>query len=550
MMEAQKIGRYELLEEKGRGAMGAVYIARDPAMDRIVALKTIHSLALTGPHAQEFRERFYREAQSAGGLAHPGIVTIFDVGEQDGVPYLVMEFVEGRTLADAAKNGERFTLERVCEIGQQIAEALGYAHKHGVIHRDIKPANVLLTSKEKYGVERPKITDFGVAKLGAAELTTTGQMLGTPAFMPPEQFTGAPIDGRSDIFSLGVILYWMATGEHAFPGETITAVSYKVVHTEPVAPRNLNPAVPAGFDLIVLKCLAKSPADRYATGEDLAHALVALREGRTEAELQAPMSAALGENLGGSTEVTLDSHPGADEHIGSVQQTGGPAGKPAEKPKRHIGATVLTLGAAIILAAGWYGYRHRENIAAILDSSSSQPLVDTDTNSNDSSGTARDSTAASGEQRKVGASAQPGKSAVKAAQPSKNSAAALPLPPHVPFDPKQLDPNANAKLKIEAEQFPGNVEFTVEMNGKIYFDRGAGKDQVVFEDLYVPPGVMEFRVIAGAGANRKTSNIVSAEFKAKKKKTLRVELRTQGQKSGSGIPAGVYPDSQIVVALK
>ena len=215
--------------------MGAVYIARDPAMDRIVAVKTIHSLALTGPHAQEFRERFYREARSAGGLAHPGIVTVFDVGEQDAMPYLVMEFIEGRTLTDAAKTGERFTLERVCEIGQQIAEALGYAHKHGVIHRDIKPANILLTSKEKYGLERPKITDFGVAKLGAAELTTTGQMLGTPAFMPPEQFTGAPIDGRSDIFSLGVILYWMATGEQAFPGETVTAVSYKVVHTEPVS---------------------------------------------------------------------------------------------------------------------------------------------------------------------------------------------------------------------------------------------------------------------------------------------------------------------------
>src|SRR6202047_2619721 len=296
MMETQKIGRYEIIEEKGRGAMGAVYIARDPAMDRIVALKTIHSLALSGPQADEFRERFYREARAAGGLSHPGIVTIFDVGEQDGVPYLVMEFIEGRTLAEAAKDGQRFTFERVCEIGQQVAEALAYAHKHAVIHRDIKPANVLLTSQEKYGVERPKITDFGVAKLGAAQLTSTGQILGSPAFMPPEQFTGAPIDGRSDLFSLGVILYWMATGEYAFSGESVTAVSYKVVHTEPVPPRKLNPSIPAKLESVILKCLAKSPDDRYQTGEELARDLGALRAGNTEAVLQtsAPQVAAPG----------------------------------------------------------------------------------------------------------------------------------------------------------------------------------------------------------------------------------------------------------------
>jgi serine/threonine protein kinase len=548
MIEAQKIGRYEIIEEKGRGAMGAVYIARDPAMDRIVALKTIHSLALTGPHAQEFRERFYREARSAGGLAHPGIVTIFDVGEQDAVPYLVMEFIEGRTLADAAKNGERFTLERVCEIGQQIAEALGYAHKHGVIHRDIKPANVLLTSKEKYGVERPKITDFGVAKLGAKELTTTGQMLGTPAFMPPEQFTGAPIDGRSDIFSLGVILYWMATGEHAFPGETITAVSYKVVHTEPVAPRNLNPAVPAGFDRIILKCLAKAPADRYASGEDLARDLAAHRAGRTEAELQAPMSTAFEGDSGGSTEVTLDSHPTATGDSRVARRTAGAEITPEQegKPKRHVGATVGILAAIIILAAGWYGYRHRENIASILDTSSShETLIDPS-----SSDTGATTTRAVTREHKEDLSAPTGKLTTRSTSAPKNSAVALPVPPRVAFDPKQLDPNANAKLKIEAEQFPENVDFTVEMNGRVYFDRGAARNQTVFEDLYVPPGVMEFRVIAGIGANRKTSNIVSEEFKPKKKKTLRIELRTQGQKSGSGIPAGVYADSQVIVTLK
>jgi len=278
-MDRKKIGRYEIIDELGRGAMGAVLRARDPAVGRTVALKCILSGALAGDQTNEFRERFYREARAAGALAHPGIVPVFDVGEDDGLPFLVMELVQGRTLADALKQGERYSLERVCEIGQHIAEALGYANRNGVVHRDIKPANILMTSKEVYGAERPRITDFGVAKLAGGEITATGQLLGTPAFMPPEQFTGAPIDGRTDLFSLGVILYRMATGEQPFSGETITAVSYKIVHTDPIPPSRLNPAVGARLEAVLLKCLAKSPADRYQTGEELAADLAAVRSG-------------------------------------------------------------------------------------------------------------------------------------------------------------------------------------------------------------------------------------------------------------------------------
>jgi serine/threonine protein kinase len=554
MMETQKIGRYEIIEEKGRGAMGAVYIARDPAMDRIVALKTIHSLALSGPQADEFRERFYREARAAGGLSHPGIVTIFDVGEQDGVPYLVMEFIEGRTLADAAKNGQRFTFERVCDVGQQVAEALAYAHKHGVIHRDIKPANVLLTSQEKYGVERPKITDFGVAKLGTAQLTSTGQILGTPAFMPPEQFTGAPIDGRSDLFSLGVILYWMATGEYAFSGETVTAVSYKVVNTEPVPPRKLNPALPSAFDQIILKCLAKAPSDRYASGEELAHDLAALRAGRPAAELQAPVPISVPTHSSSAMDVTLDSHPIASPSAQAIEQSGAALITPTVAPQKRrtgwIGTIVGLIFAALLLAGGWYGYANRERVMTILDPNSGpEPVADT----NASEPTPKtDSTVASPNRqpRNENLSKQTAKSGARNTTPPRTTVAALPPPPRVDFDPKQLDPNANAKLKIEADHFPANVAFTVEMGGKIYFERGGNNNQQLFEDLYVPPGVTEFRVIAGEGANRKTSNIVSAEFKPKKKKTLRIELRTQGQKNGSAVPSGVYADSQIVVTLK
>jgi serine/threonine-protein kinase len=553
-MEAQKIGRYEIMEEKGRGAMGAVYIARDPAMDRIVALKTIHSLALSGPQADEFRERFYREARAAGGLSHPGIVTIFDVGEQEGVPYLVMEFIEGRTLAEAAKTGQRFTFERVCEVGQQVAEALGYAHKHGVIHRDIKPANILMTSKEKYGMERPKITDFGVAKLGAAQLTSTGQILGSPAFMPPEQFTGAPIDGRSDLFSVGVILYWMATGEYAFPGETITAVSYKVVNTEPVPPRKLNPAVPFGFDQIILKCLAKAPSDRYATGEDLAHDLAELRAGRTTAELQAPAPVAVAANSSSTMDVTLDSNPMAAPSATGVQESGAapktPTIPPPKKRTQWIGTTIGLILAALLLAGGWYGYANRERITKILDPNAGpESVTDSDT-AEPAPKADKTVTPLNRQPRKENLNNQPAKNGTRNSTAPRASVAALPPPPRVDFDPKQLDPNANAKLKIEADHFPANVAFTVEMGGKVYFERGGNNNQQLFDDLYVPPGVTEFRVIAGEGANRKTSNIVSSEFKPKKKKTLRIELRTQGQKNGSAVPSGVYPDSQIVVTLK
>jgi serine/threonine protein kinase len=553
MMEAQKIGRYEIIEEKGRGAMGAVYIARDPAMDRIVALKTIHSLALSGPQAEEFRERFYREAHAAGGLSHPGIVTIFDVGDQDGVPYLVMEFIEGRTLAETAKNGQRFTFEKVCEIGQQIAEALAYAHKHGVIHRDIKPANILLTSQEKYGVERPKITDFGVAKLAAAQLTSTGQILGSPAFMPPEQFTGAPIDGRSDLFSLGVILYWMATGEYAFPGESITAVSYKVVNTEPIAPRKLNPAVPSAFDQIILKCLAKAPSDRYASGDDLAHDLAVLRAGRTAVELQAPVPISVPANSSTGMDVTLDSHPIVSPITQPTQQSAAAlvaaTATPQKKGRGWIGTTIGLIFAVLLLAGGWYGYAHRERIAAILDPTGGpEPVADTNA-SEPTPKPERPGTTPNRQPRTENLNKQPAKSGARNTTP-RITAAALPPPPRVDFDPKQLDSNTNAKLKIEAEHFPANVAFVVEMGGKVYFERGGNNNQQLFDDLYVPPGVTEFRVIAGEGANRKTSNIVSAEFKPKKKKTLRIELRTQGQKNGSAVPSGVYADSQIVVTLK
>jgi serine/threonine protein kinase len=592
MDNPNKIGRYEIVEEKGRGAMGAVYLARDPAMDRIVALKTIHSLALSGPQGKEYRERFYGEARAAGRLAHPGIVPVFDVGEQDGVPFLVMEYIEGQTLADAAKAGQRLTLERVCEIGQQIAEALGYAHKNGVVHRDIKPANILLTSKGKYGIERPKITDFGVAKLATSHLTTTGQLLGTPAFMPPEQFTGAVIDGRSDLFSFGVILYWLATGDQAFPGDTVTAVSYKVVHTEPVPPRKLNPAIPADLEKVILRCLAKDPAARYQTGEDLAHDLAAIRAGHAPQVRPArPITAAplfSGGMAGGTMDVTLDSDPSRGT-LPAIRQTAASAVAPQTVARSSLsrGArTMVMVSAAVVALLGaWYVSRRKTQpqpaqaaVATTAPSANASSAPNGGSASATNPGTSADNGASPTQAETpadVAKSAPPRKSP-KPAKPETaepvatvNKAADLPTPAtasatapstpappvikaapaHVDFDPAALKPNKSAKLRIEADHFPASLGFTLEMDGKVYFERGA-KTQRAFDNLFAPPGLHEFRVVAGFGSNRKTSNIVSTEFRPKKRKTLRIELRNKGVAADAATPQAIEPDSQLVLTLK
>jgi len=331
MATPTKIGRYEILEELGHGAMGAVYKARDPMMDRTVAVKTVLASALAGPAAEEYRERFLREARAAGRFSHPGIVTVHDVGEYEGTPYLVMEYITGRTLAQELEAGNRFDFDRIYEIGREIAEALGYAHAHGVIHRDIKPANIMMAVPPRGGVARAKVTDFGVAKLTAAQVTVTGQLLGTPSFMPPEQFTGVPLDGRSDLFSLGVILYWMATGDKPFTGDTITAVSYKIVHTDIVPPRKINPAIPAAFEQVILKLLQKDPSMRYATGEALAEDLTALREGRAPKAAEETVVSA---QPGGTLPAQLDPDVTQDIHAPSPLATSRSATRPPSAPAR------------------------------------------------------------------------------------------------------------------------------------------------------------------------------------------------------------------------
>ncbi len=275
---SERFGRYEILAELGRGAMGVVYKARDPKINRVVAVKTISLAGQPADEEQEYRERFYREAEAAGRLSHPGIVTIFDVGEEPETraPYIVMEFVGGQSLGKLLSAEDRkLPLETALQLTHELAEALDCAHGQGVVHRDLKPANILLT---KDG--RAKIADFGVAKLNLANHTLAGRVLGTPAYMSPEQLNGDAVDGRSDLFSLGVVLYTILTGYRPFQGNSALTVSYKVVNRDPIPASVLDTELPQGLDYIIARAMAKDPAQRYQRGMEMALDIQDLREGR------------------------------------------------------------------------------------------------------------------------------------------------------------------------------------------------------------------------------------------------------------------------------
>jgi hypothetical protein len=258
----KKAGRYEIVGELGRGAMGVVYRAVDPVIGRPVAVKTIRlSAEGTGLSRQELLNRFQTEARAAGSLTHPNIVVVYDAGEESGLFYITMELVEGKSLQAMIDGGQSFPLARTLRVMEQTGSALQFAHEHNIVHRDIKPANLMLTPDDVV-----KITDFGTAKIlqfGGAQQTS--HVMGTPSYMSPEQVKGRSVDGRSDIFSLGVMLYELVTGEKPFPGQNITTVIYKIVHENPVPPRQVDPAIHPGISSIIMKALEKEPDQRYQT---------------------------------------------------------------------------------------------------------------------------------------------------------------------------------------------------------------------------------------------------------------------------------------------
>src|SRR5512141_780812 len=273
-----KLGRYEVVRELGKGAMGIVYLAKDPLIGRLVALKTTRPAAHSDDdETKEFQQRFVREAQAAGILNHPSIVTVHDIGQDEptGVSFISMEYVEGQNLKEVLAQGRPLPFDQIGDIIAQVADALDFAHAKGIVHRDVKPANIILVEGN-----RAKITDFGIAKIATSgNLTTTGQFLGTPNYMAPEQIKGAPVDGRTDIFALGICLYECLTRRKPFGGDSLTAISYKIVH-EPFPPvHDINPQIPAGYEEVIGKCLAKDPAHRFQRARDLATAIRAVIRG-------------------------------------------------------------------------------------------------------------------------------------------------------------------------------------------------------------------------------------------------------------------------------
>jgi eukaryotic-like serine/threonine-protein kinase len=266
-------GRYGIVQKLGAGAFGTVYKAKDKLLGRMLAIKTIRleGLAAAGASIEELTDRFKREAQVSAQLKHPNIVTIYDIGEADGVSYLAMEFIDGVGLDKIIAQAGRIPLERAAGLAVQIAEALDFAHKGGVVHRDIKPANIMIEAGD-----RVKVTDFGIAKVmdSGDHLTMTGSLLGTPSYMSPEQARGSALDGRSDLFAVGCILYEMLAGKKAFRGDSITGLIFKIITEEPPHIHELDPDLPEEMVRIIARALAKGPDARYQSGHELAEDLI------------------------------------------------------------------------------------------------------------------------------------------------------------------------------------------------------------------------------------------------------------------------------------
>jgi serine/threonine protein kinase len=261
----EKIGKYQILGILGKGGMGVVYKGLDPDIEREVAVKTIRLDTLVdGPVKDEMLTRVIREAKAAGRLNHPNIITIYDVIRESDLTFIVMQYVDGRTLQSLIESGKTFSPQDVLGILKPVAEALDYAHENGIVHRDIKPANILIDKSGK-----PFLADFGVARMETSTMTEPGTTIGTLSYMSPEQVMGKTADGRADFFALGVILYELLTGRKPFAGDNLSTIVYKIVHAEPQLITEINQDLPRGYEAVIQRALAKKPDDRYQTGREM-----------------------------------------------------------------------------------------------------------------------------------------------------------------------------------------------------------------------------------------------------------------------------------------
>jgi serine/threonine protein kinase len=330
-----KIGRYEVEVEIGRGSMGVVYLAHDPRVLRRLAVKTYHLPEGISPQQQrEYRERFLREAQAAGRLSHPAIVTLYDADEDPdtGTPFIAMEYLAGQSLQELLDAKGRIEPERALAMAGVLADALHVAHEAGIVHRDIKPANILVSEPDG----AVKITDFGIARLSTSTLTQTGEALGSPAYMSPEQIRGETVDARSDLFCLAIILYQTLTGERPFAGEDISSLVYSIAHETPVPVTKRVKGLPPGIDGFFDRALAKDPDDRFPNGAAFRRALGEAQDSRPSESVEATV---IGPELSGPFP------PGPEQ--------------PPARTKRRRGRTVVMrglMGVGLILALGLGGW--------------------------------------------------------------------------------------------------------------------------------------------------------------------------------------------------
>jgi len=333
-------GRYELTHLVARGGMAQVYRAMDRQLDRPVALKVLFPELSVD---KTFVERFRREAQAAANLSHPNIVPVFDWGEDDGTYFIVMEFVDGRPLSAVLRDPQRLPPGQIAQIGASVAAALAFAHRHGVVHRDVKPGNVLITPEGEV-----KVTDFGIARAVNTEesLTQTGAVMGTAAYFSPEQAEGKGVDARSDIYSLGVVLYEMAVGRPPFSGDSPVAVASKHVRDAPMTPREVNPAVPAALEAVIMKAMAKNPDARYASAEEFRADLLRFADGRpveaVDAGVTSVMAAAGVTSVMTTTGQTIAVPPAAAP----------PGGRREEEGRRRRTGWLIALLILLLVALG------------------------------------------------------------------------------------------------------------------------------------------------------------------------------------------------------
>ncbi len=353
----EKAGRYQLQGELGRGAMGIVFRAQDPVIGRAVAVKTMH-LNVSGSSLSrpELISRFQTEARAAGLLTHPNIVVVYDAGEEAGVFYITMELVEGHSLQALFDSHQSFPLQRVMRIIEQACSALDYAHRHNIIHRDIKPANLMLTADDTL-----KITDFGTAKILQFNATQTAHAIGTPSYMSPEQIKGKPVDGRADIFALGVILYELVTGEKPFPGENITTVIFKIINEEPIPPRQIDPSIHPGLSSVILRALAKEPSARF---QNCAEMLAALKNYKNHVGGPASLSSLAARTIGGDATLplsTMERSRALGSSIAPLSGSISPASRPTVghtiyQPPRRSGWAVFWTSLLLLGVIGFAGY--------------------------------------------------------------------------------------------------------------------------------------------------------------------------------------------------